>query len=57
MGGGGALEPGHSASLETLAQLVDALGDVGAVAHWVEAAELVVAQAAKGGEFHSVSRH
>ena len=45
--GGGALERGHGAPLERLAQLGDALGGVGAVAHEAEAAELVVAQAAK----------
>jgi hypothetical protein len=45
--GGGAPERGHGASLERLAQLGDALGGVGAVAHEVEAAELVPRQAAK----------
>ena len=58
LGGGGALERGHGAPLEPLAQLGDALGGVGAggvgavgvgaVAAIVDAAELVVAQAAKG---------
>ena len=47
--GGGALERGHSASLEPLAQLGDALCGVGAVAMTVDAAELVVAQTAKEG--------
>ena len=46
--GGGGLERGHSAPLERLAQLVDTLGGVGAVSVFVEAAELVVSQAAKG---------
>ena len=45
--GGGALERGHSAPLERLAQLGDALSGVGAVADIIEAAELVVGQAAK----------
>ena len=44
----GALERGHGAPLEPLAQLGDALGGVGAAASIIEAAELVVAQAAKG---------
>ena len=48
LGGGGALERGHGASLEPLAQLSDALGGVGASAvKLIEAAELVVGQAAK----------
>ena len=46
--GGGALERGHSASLEPLAQLGDALRGVGAAAELIEAAELVTGQAAKG---------
>ena len=45
--GGGALERGDGAALERLAQLVDALGSVGAAAVIIEAAELVVGQAAK----------
>ena len=44
--GGGALERGHGAPLEPLAQLGDALGGVGAVAILMEAAELVPGQAA-----------
>ena len=48
LGGGGALERGHGAPLDPLAQLGDALGGVGALATTVEAAELVAAQAAKG---------
>ena len=44
--GGGALERGHSASLEHLAQLGDALRGVGAFANRVDAAELVVGQTA-----------
>ena len=44
--GRGALERGHVALLEPLAQLGDALGGVGAVAMTVDAAELVVGQAA-----------
>ena len=39
----------YGASLEPLAQLVDALGGVGAAALEVEAAEVVAAQAAKLG--------
>ena len=46
--GGGALERGHGAPLEPLAQLRDALGGVGAKAVRVEAAELVVGQTAMG---------
>ena len=46
--GGGALERGHSAPVEPLAQLGDTLGGVGAVSLFVEAAELVLSQAAKG---------
>ena len=48
LGGGGALQRGHGAPLEPLAQLGDALRGVGAVAMTVDAAELVVAQPAKG---------
>ena len=48
--GGSALERGHAAPLEHLAQLGDAFGGVGAVTRPVEAAELVAAQAAKGRE-------
>ena len=47
--GGGALQRSHGALLEPLAQLGDALGGVGAAAELVEAAELVVAQAAMSG--------
>ena len=43
--GGGALERGHRASLERLAELSDALGGVGAFFPSIEAAELVVGQA------------
>ena len=46
--GGGALERGHRASLERLAQLGDALGGAGAAAAITKAAELVVGQTAKG---------
>ena len=46
--GGSALERGHGAPLERLAELGDALGGVGAVTQRIDAAELVVAQAAKG---------
>ena len=46
-GAGGALERGHGAPLEPLAELGDALGGVGAVTLIIEAAELVVIQAAK----------
>ena len=50
--GGGALERGHGAPFEPLAQLGDALGGVGAVAFGdaLDAAELVVGQAATGKE-------
>ena len=44
--GGSALERSHRASLEPLAQLGDAFRGVGAVAKHVDAAELVVGQAA-----------
>ena len=44
--GGGALERGDGAALERLAQLVDALGSVGAAAVRIEAAEVVARQAA-----------
>ena len=44
-GAGGALERGHSAPLEPLAQLGDALRGVCAVAILVEAAQRVVSQA------------
>ena len=54
----GALKRGHAASLERLAQLDDAVGGVGALGAvggvgalggvWIEAAELVVAQAVTG---------
>ena len=47
--GGGALERGHGAPLERLAQLGDALGGVGAVPPAVDAAELVVGETAKEG--------
>ena len=49
LGGGGALERGHGAPLEPLAELGDAVGGVGAIAKPVEAAELVRRQAAKVG--------
>ena len=45
----GAPQRGHGAPLEPLAQLGDALGGVGAVPPAVDAAELVVGQAAKEG--------
>ena len=45
---GGALERGHGAPLERLAQLGDALSSVGAGPPGGNAAELVVGQAAKG---------
>ena len=50
LGGGSALERGHGAPLERLAQLGDALGGVGALATKAEAAEMVVGQTAKGKE-------
>ena len=49
LGGGGSLERGHGAPLEPLTQLDDALRGVGALAIHVQAAELVVGQAAKVG--------
>ena len=45
---GGALERGHAAALEALAQTVDAHGAVGAFSIFVEAADRVFSQAAKG---------
>ena len=45
--GAGALERGHGAPLERLAQLGDALGGVGAAATTINAAELVVGQTAE----------
>ena len=51
MRGGGALERGHGAPLERLAQLGDALCSVGAAGPIIEAAELVVGQAAKGRRY------
>ena len=48
LGVGGALERGHGASLERLAELGDALGGVGAGPLVSDTAELVSAQAAKG---------
>ena len=44
----GAPQRGHGAPLEPLAQLGDALGGVGAVAMTVDAAEMVIIQAATG---------
>ena len=44
--GGGALERGHCAALEALAQLSDALSGVSAFAVEVDAAEMVFGQAA-----------
>ena len=46
---GGALERGHGATLERLAELGDALSGVGAVAITADAAELVADQTAKEG--------
>ena len=48
LGRWGALEFGHGAALERLAQLGDALGGVGTDARIIDAAELIVAQAATG---------
>ena len=52
--GGNALERGHGAPLEALAQLGDALGGVGTlditITIFVEAAELVRGQAASTGK-------
>ena len=45
--GRGALERGHGAALEALAQLDDALGSVAAMALPIEATELVGIQAGK----------
>jgi hypothetical protein len=47
IGGSGALERGHGAPLEPIAQLSDTLRGEGAAAKVVEATELDVAQAAK----------
>ena len=47
--GGGALERGHGAPLEPLAQLGDALRGVGVLAKAAEAAELVTLQTAQVG--------
>ena len=47
--GGGALQRGHGAPLEPLAELGDALGGVGAVAITIDTAELVAGQTAKEG--------
>ena len=44
----GALERGHDAALEPVAQLSDAHRSVGAAAVTIDAAELVVGQTAKG---------
>ena len=49
MRGGGALERGHGAPLERLAQLGDAKDGVGAEAIMVDAAEPVAGQTAKKG--------
>ena len=49
VGCGGALERGDGTAPEPLAQLGDALGGVGAAAKLVDAAELVVTQAASKG--------
>jgi hypothetical protein len=49
LGGSGALERGHGAPLEPIAQLSNTLRGEGAAAKVVEAAELAVAQAAKVG--------
>ena len=46
-GGCDALKRGHSAPLEPLAELCDALGGVGAVTITIEAAELIPGQTAK----------
>ena len=48
LGVAGALERGHAASLEPLAQLGDALRGVGATAVEVQPAELVAGQTAMG---------
>ena len=50
--GGGALERGHSAPLERLANLSDALGGVGAGPPESDATERVVSQAAKGMRYN-----
>ena len=47
--GGRALERGHGAPLEPLAQFGDAVGGVGALAFPIEAADLIAGQAAKVG--------
>lgn len=45
--GDGALERGHRASLEALAQLFDTLTGVGAAAMIIDAAKSIIAQAAR----------
>ena len=52
---GCALQRGHGALLERLAQLGDALSGVGAAAIPIEATDLVVGQAASMGGSESVS--
>ena len=54
-GGGGALQRGHGAPLEPLAQLGDALRGVGALSTIVQATDLVFGQAASMGGSESVS--
>ena len=51
--GRGSLERRHGAGLEPLAQCGDALGVVGALTTPVEAAEIVISEAASGGEVFS----
>ena len=46
--GGGALERGHGAPVEPLAELGDALSGVGAVAVLVKPTELIIAKTARG---------
>ena len=53
-GGGGALERSHSAPLEPLAKLGDALSGVLAVTIIVEATELVVEETESGGRMGEV---
>ena len=55
LGAGDALQRGHGALLERLAQLGDALRVIGAVAIAIEATDLVVGQAASMGGSESVS--
>ena len=53
--GGGALERGHGAPLEPLAQLGDAFCSVSPPTEWVDATETVAVQAAQAKERRNVN--